>query len=219
MSSNLPANVSSRVAAALEKYSTGMGRLIFALDATASRQPIWDLSAKLQGQLFAEAGKLGGLQIKLVYYRGLNECRASRWTTNMHELANVMTGILCRAGETQINKIIAHVRKENAAQKVNALIFVGDACEEKPSELFDAAAGLGVPLFMFQEGTDPVVEQTFKELVRLTGGAYCRFEPGAEAKLGELLRAVAAFAAGGVKALADMRSEGARKLLGQLRTE
>jgi hypothetical protein len=68
---------------------------------------------------------------------------------------------------------------------------------------------------MFQEGNDPVVEQVLKELARLTGGTHCRFESGAEAKLSELLRAVAAFATGGIAALADQRSEKAKLLLTQ----
>jgi hypothetical protein len=93
------------------------------------------------------AGKLGTLQIQLVYYRGLDECRASRWTSNAHELARIITGISCRAGTTQIGKILAHIRKENAAQKVSTAIFVGDAMEETPSNLYDAAAALGVPFF------------------------------------------------------------------------
>ena len=40
-----------------------------------------------------------------------------------------------------------------------------------------------------------------REIARLTRGAYCRFAPGAGHELGELLRAAAAYAAGGMKAL------------------
>ena len=71
-----------------------------------------------------------------------------------------------------------------------------------------AAAGelglLGVPAFMFQEGDDPIAEQAFREIARLTRGAYCRFDPGAAHQLAELLRAAAAYAAGGMRALADL---------------
>jgi hypothetical protein len=70
--------ISDRVAAFL-KTRTATGRLIFALDATASRQPTWDQAARLQAQMFAEAAKIGGLEVQLIYYRGLNECRASHW--------------------------------------------------------------------------------------------------------------------------------------------
>jgi hypothetical protein len=167
--------------------------------------------------MFSSAGALGMLQIQLVYFRGRDECRASRWTSNANELSRIMTGIGCRAGETQIGRILAHIKKENAIQKVSAAIFIGDAMEEDATALYDAAAGLGVPLFLFQEDDDPTVEQTYRELARLTNGAYCRFEPGAEAKLGELLKAVVAFAVGGLTALADQHSNAARKLLEQLK--
>jgi hypothetical protein len=213
---DLPSRVSKQVSDFLAKQPP-MPRLVFALDATMSREQTWDQACHLQGQMFAEAGKLGTLQIQLVYFRGLDECRASHWTNNAHELARTMTGIGCEGGYTQIGKILAHIRKENAAQKINAAIFCGDAMEEIPGNLYDTARGLGVPLFMFQEGDIPIVETTYREMARLTNGAYCRFEPGAEAKLAELLRAVAAFAVGGVTALADQRSDAARLLLTQMK--
>ena len=81
----------------------------------------------------------------------------------------------------------------------------------------NAALGLGVPLFVFQEGDDRNAEGIFRELVQLTGGAYDQSSPNSARKLGELLRAVAAFATGGLQALADLRSDSARKLLGQMK--
>ena len=72
---------------------------------------------------------------------------------------------------------------------------------------------------MFQEGYDAICEQAFREIARLTGGAYCRFAPGSAHELAELLRAAATYAAGGVKALADLkaRSAGVAKLIEQLK--
>ena len=55
------------------------GRLVFALDATMSRQPTWDSACALQADMFREAASIGGLDIQLVYFRGLSECRASGW--------------------------------------------------------------------------------------------------------------------------------------------
>jgi hypothetical protein len=189
------------------------GRLIFTLDATMSRQPTWDLTARLQAEMFEQAA---GLEIQLVYFRGLDECRASGWTTNPRELANKMSKISCATGETQIGRILSHVKKEHAKQPISAVCFVGDACEEEPGTLYDRTARLP-PLFLFQEGPDVKVEQVFRELARLTKGAYDKFDTGAAQKLGELLRAVAAFAVGGVTALADLRTDSARKLLTQLK--
>jgi len=200
--------------------ATGMrGRLVFALDATASRQDTWDTACKLQAEMFQEVATIGGLDMQLVYYRGLGECRASRWISDPKQLAKTMSQIMCHAGETQIEKVLIHAAKETKLLKVSALVFVGDALEESPDTVLSAASTLGrlgVPAFMFQEGHDRLVEQTFQDIARLTHGAYCRFDPGAARQLAELLRAVAVFAAGGMPALAARHDASAIKLLGHL---
>jgi len=199
------------------------GRLIFALDATMSRQPTWDTACALQADMFREAAGIGGLDIQLVYFRGLNECRASGWVATGDKLAALMNRITCVGGQTQVGKVLAHARKEHAEERVQALVYVGDAMEEKVDDLCAAAGELGLlgaPVFMFQEGYDPVAEQAYREIARLSRGAYCRFDVGAAHELGELLRAVAAYAAGGRKALAALSSRhsgAAQKLLAQLR--
>jgi hypothetical protein len=193
------------------------GRLIFGIDATASRQPTWDMAARLQGEMFAEAARIGGLRVQLVYYRGDNECRASRWTENARELNDLMVRIHCHAGQTQIRKILDHVRKENRIEKVHAAIFIGDACEESPRDLYAAAEGLGTPVFAFQEHDDDEVALVFRQLARITGGAHCQFAQGAVEQLRQLLRAIAVFAAGGRKALSDLNTGAARKRLSQLK--
>jgi len=199
------------------------GRLIFALDATMSRQPTWDSAHRLQADMFREAAAVGGLDIQLVYYRGLAECRASPWVAEAGRLGELMSRIDCRGGHTQIGKVLAHARRENDSRKVAVVVFIGDAMEESLDDLCAAAGELGlrnVKTFMFQEGYDAVCEQAFREIARLTGGAFCRFAPGAAHELAELLRAAAAYAAGGMKALADLetrQSAGAVRLLEQLR--
>src|SRR5439155_24871939 len=106
------------------------GRLIFALDATMSRQPLWDTACRLQADMFREAAAIGGLDVQLVYYRGLSECRASHWVSQAERLGTLMERIECRGGHTQIGKVIAHAKRETQAAKVQALVFVGDAMEE-----------------------------------------------------------------------------------------
>jgi len=200
------------------------GRLIFALDATMSRQPTWDTACALQADMFREAASIGGLDIQLVYFRGLGECRASGWVAGTERLAELMSGIDCRGGHTQIGKVLSHARQEHGKQRVQALVFVGDAMEEAIDDLSQAAGELGllgVPVFMFQEGGDPVAESAYREIARLSRGAYCRFDTGAAHELRELLRAVAAYAAGGIKALTDLsarKAGGARLLLAQLKS-
>ena len=198
----------------------GTGRLIFALDATASRRPTWEMACQLQAQMFEEVRTIGGLSVQLVYYRGLEECRASEWISRPDHLSGLMEKIDCRMGHTQIEKVLAHAGKETRLLKVSALTFVGDAVEENPDELAHEAGELGrlgVPVFLFQEGHDREVERTFREIARLTHGAYSRFDPGAARQLAELLKAVAVFATGGLTALADQHNASAVKLLSQLR--
>lgn len=224
-----PASSKPEIAAFLEQVRSGpanaagaRGRLIFALDATMSRQPTWDTACTLQADMFREAASAGGLDIQLVYFRGLAECGASAWVADSDKLATLMSRIDCRGGHTQIGKVLSHARKEHARQPVQALVFVGDAMEEKIDDLCAAAGELaliGVPVFMFQEGRDPVAESAYREIARLSRGAYFRFDEGAAHELGELLRAVAAYASGGRKALAALvarRSGSAQKLLAQL---
>jgi hypothetical protein len=199
------------------------GRLIFALDATMSRQPTWDTACQLQGEMFREAAAVGGLDVQLVYFRGFNECRASRWVSDGGGLGDLMGRIACQGGHTQIRKVLRHARTEHGKGPVQALVYVGDAMEEAIDDLA-AGAGelglLGVPAFMFHEGGDAIAERAFREIARLTRGAYCRFDLSAAHELAELLRAAAVYAAGGVKALADLsarRGSGAQKLLTQMR--
>jgi hypothetical protein len=213
----LPSARSKQIASFLEKAQAARGRLIFTLDATASRQPTWDQACQLQGEMFTEAAKIGGLEIQLVYYRGAGECRHSGWTANARVLANQMSGITCVTGYTQIGRVLVHIRNEHTQRSVSAAIFVGDAMEEESHALYDAAAGLGVPLFVFQEGADPKVEIVFRKLASLTKGAYAKFDSGAVRELAELLKAAAVFAVGGMAALTDLRTEGARRLLTQLK--
>lgn len=198
------------------------GRLIFALDATMSRQPTWDSACRHQAEMFHQTAAVGGLDVQLVYFRGFRECRASRWVGDPKRLAELMTRIDCRGGHTQIGKVLAHARKEAARRRVHALVYVGDCMEEDIDHLCAEAGKLGllhVPAFMFQEGHEPHAERAFREIARLTGGAWCRFDAGAANQLRELLSAVAVYAAGGRAALENLsaKSGHGRRLLEQLR--
>jgi hypothetical protein len=201
----------------------GRGRLIFAMDATMSRAPTWDMALRLQGDMFRAVKEVGGLDVQLVYFRGLAECRASKWVSDPDALARLMTSVSCHGGLTQIGKVLSHALKESGTRKVNALVYVGDCMEENVDRLCARAgelALLGVPAFLFQEGDDANAERAFREIARLTKGAFCRFDRGSARQLRELLTAVAVYAAGGRKALLALRAQrhgaGARRLLDQL---
>lgn len=187
-------------------YRAGRGRLIFALDATASREPTWDHACRLQGDMFESAAAFGGLDIQLVFYRGYGECKASRWFTTTGELHRAMRQVHCVAGETQIERVLNHTLHEAESAKVGALVLVGDAMEEKADRLCRLAGDLGrlgTPIFLFHEGLDPIALSVFRQMAALSGGAYLPFDLDSIARLKGLLAAVAVYAAGGYQALAS----------------
>jgi hypothetical protein len=213
----------ARLNAVAPVSSSDRGRLIFAMDATMSRQPTWDLALGLQADMFHTVKDVGGLDVQLVYFRGFGETRASKWVSDPDALARLMTGVSCQGGYTQIRKVLMHARRETERNKVNAVVYVGDCMEENVDELCQRAGALGLlgtPMFLFHEGHDQKAERAFKEIARLTRGAYCHFDAGSARQLRQLLAAVAVYAAGGHKALRDYgkatNSDAVVRLLEQL---
>jgi hypothetical protein len=195
-----------KVAATPARASGERGRLIFAMDATASREPTWDTACQIQGQMFSETTALGGLDIQLCYYRGFGEFEATSWLSTPADLLARMTGVRCLGGQTQIERVLRHAIAESKRKKVNALVFVGDCMEEAIDGLCQLAGELGllgVPVFIFHEGYEPIAERAFKQIARLTRGAYCHFDASSAQQLRDLLSAVAIYAAGGRRALQD----------------
>jgi hypothetical protein len=193
-----------KVAMTPAQASGGRGRLMFALDATASREPTWDRACQIQGEMFSETSALGGLEVQMAFYRGFGEFAATPWITNSADLVRRMTGVHCLGGHTQIAKVLRHAISETKKQKVNALVFVGDCIEEDIDGLcaFAGELGmLGVPAFIFQEGDEIGATRGFKQIAKLTKGAHCRFDLSSARQLRDLLSAVAVYAAGGRKAL------------------
>lgn len=183
---------------------------MFGLDATASRQPTWDLACDLQSQMFLEAALLGGLDVQLIYFRGFRECRASRWVDRPADLVKMMTKVQCQAGRTQIERVLHHAISQAKKRGVDALVYVGDCCEEDVDRLGHLAGelgSLGVRAFVFQEGADAKARLAFQNIASLTKGAYCSFSAHSPGELRDLLRAVAAYAAGGVAALENVNAK------------
>ena len=213
--SKLPTSTGPDVAAFLQKVASARppvktsgrrGRLLFAMDATASREPAWDMAAQIQNEMFRETAAVGGLDVQLVYYRGFLELYKSAWQSSEAGLHKLIGKVRCAAGATQILRVLKHAVKENTKNRIQAIVFVGDAVEENVDELAHQAGLLGmqgVPAFMFHEGRDATAATAFKEVARLSGGAYCSFDAGSAHQLKELLGAVAVYAAGGRQALLD----------------
>jgi hypothetical protein len=221
----LPVSSKNDVQNFLSKLATltksgGDARLIFSLDATASRQNTWDVATKLQTEMFLSTQELGGLNVQLCYFRGFGDFYSSSWQSNADELLRTMSGIRCEAGATQIERVLRHSIQENERKKIKCIVYIGDAMEENLDILAQLAGQLGllsIPVFMFQERNDAVAKEAFIEISRLSKGAYSQFDAASIDQLKELLKAVAIFAAGGLKALQKFsdKSEKPVKLLEQ----
>jgi len=199
------------------------GRLIFAMDATASRAPTWDMACRLQGDMFKKTKKIGELHLQLVFFRGYQECKSSPWLTSSDTLVRLMSSVQCLAGRTQIERVLKHALTEARRSEVDALVYVGDAMEEEVDQLGALAGQLKLyqlPMFIFQEGNNPTATQAFKQFAKLSGGAHCQLDYNSAAQLGELLNAAAVYAAGGKKALdefARLAGGQSRSLLEQIK--
>jgi hypothetical protein len=203
----------------IERFVARAPRLLFAIDATASRQPTWDLACELQGEMFRASSRIATLSVQLCYYRGFRDFQSSTWTTSTDELAARMRRVFCEAGTTQIARVLEHALAEHRRLPLRAVVFIGDAVEESAAGLAELAGQCGLrrlPLFLFQEGDDPSVRACFERMAKLSGGARCSFDPGSADVLAELLGAVARYAAGGREALENNPGRGARLLLQQL---
>jgi hypothetical protein len=204
---------------AISRFVERQPRLLFAIDATASRQPTWDTACHLQQEMFRATRDIASLAVQLCYYRGFRDFYATPWLTDSNQLARLMGRVQCEGGYTQIARLLRHAQAEHRKVPVRAAVFIGDAMEESADTLCNMAGECGLmrlPLFLFQEGAEPVVEQTFRTMARLSGGAWARFDAGSAATLAGLLGAVASYAAGGRAALEGCTGEGARLLLEQL---
>lgn len=210
-----------RVAAmpAVRPASGRPGRLVFAVDATASRQPSWDRACSLTGDMFLATSDLGGIAVSLAYWRGHREFAATPFLTDGPELARRMSGVACLGGQTQILRALRYALAETQREKVAAMVLVGDAVEEDVDALCHEAGTLGLrgtPVFCFHEGDNAIAGNAFRQIAKVSGGAYAPFDSSAAGALRDLLRAVAVFAAGGRAALMRLGGPVATRIAGQL---
>ena len=204
----------------ISEFVAKQPRLLFAIDATASRQPTWDRASHVQQEMFLATGKVASLAVQLAYYRGLQTFSASPWLTDSEELRRLLATVQCEGGHTQIARLLRHALAEHRKRAIRALVFIGEAVEESPDTLSNLAGQCGLlklPLFLFQEGREPTVEKTFRTMARLSGGAWARFDSSSAGTLAGLLGAVARYATGGRAALENSSGESARLLLQRLK--
>ncbi|MBS97577.1 MAG: hypothetical protein CMI01_02700 [Oceanospirillaceae bacterium] len=224
-----PVSASTEIDAFIEKArqpvpaSRKQGRLMFALDATASRHPTWDRACDLQAEMFLATRDKANLAVQLCYYRGYREFHYSDWLTQTDQLLREMTSVTCLGGHTQIERVLKHALRESRNAPINALVLVGDCCEESIDPICQLAGELGLrgtPLFCFHEGEDPTGRLVFEQVARLSGGAFARFDLHSAERLRELLGAAAVYATGGLSALEQYsrgKGESLKALTHQLR--
>jgi hypothetical protein len=184
------------------------GRLIFALDATASREATWDQASQLQAEMFLAVQNLDAgqhqLAVQLCYFKGYAGFYRTDWFRDPAPLLKVMGKMRCEAGITKIERVLSHIQTETRQNKVQAAIYIGDCMEENPQRLIQKAGELrllGVPLFIFQEGNEPAARACFQRMAEVSGGAYASFDHHSADQLRDLLKAVAIYAGGGLSAL------------------
>jgi hypothetical protein len=193
----------------LERSSSGStNSLLFALDATASREGTWDLACQVQHEMFEAVGEAGELALQLAFYRGYHELRASKWVIDSRELHRLMSAVRCRSGATQIQRMLDHAYDVSNERPLRTVVFVGDSVEEPIEGILGAAGKLaikGVPVLMFLEGDDGHAEAAFRKVADITHGAFARFDLSSPARLRELLMAAAVFAVSGAEGLARLK--------------
>ena len=203
------------------------GRLIFGLDLTGSREPGLRQARIATAAMFTAIKAIGRIAVKLIYFRGTQECRAGKWHDDPAVLGELMRGLSCEVGNTQIARLLRIALAET--EKISCVVFEGDHCEDDPAELLALARELGkrsIPLFVFHECSDfdersLRAKPVFKRMAEASGGVYCElFKPDSGAALRELLTSVAAFTAAGIEGVRKIRRAAttpeARSLQGRL---
>lgn len=183
------------------------GRLIVALDLTGSRAESLKQAQKATAAMFTAIKAIGAVAVKLIYYRGASECKATAWQDDPAVVSRVMLGLPCVTGNTQIARVLklALAEKEN----VSGVVFIADHSEDSADELLALAKELGkqsMPLFVFHEIVDHdgyalQARPVFERMAKLSGGVYAEFKPDSGSILRELLSTVAAFSMAGHEGL------------------
>jgi hypothetical protein len=174
------------------------GRLVMIIDLTGSREPSLEEARKATAAMIDTIKAVGAIAVKLIYFRGDNECKASPWHDHPDILRHSMQGLSCKTGGTQIARALRVVLAEK--ETVSGVVYIGDCCEDEPEELDALAQALGarsVPLYMFHEIGSLEARPVFRGMAEASKGVYVEFRPDAGKVLREILANVAAFVTAG----------------------
>lgn len=194
-------------------------KLVFAFDATASREVAWETSTALTDALLAALP--GRLDVALAVHGGNEVHTFTRFESDAGELRDLAAGVRCRAGHTKLLDLLARVLE---TEGVDLVLYVGDTFEESPRRARKLAAALAARntrLIILHDASSNNFggEEVFAEMARLTSGAVLPFDAAALPRLRELLAAVAVLAVGGMPLLTARKEAlpGAHLLLEHLK--
>lgn len=182
-------------------------RLVFAIDATASREPAWQAARDTTDALFDALP--GQLDVALAVHGGSRLHTFTGFTADPAGLRGTAAGIECQAGGTQLVEVLARSRD---AGDVKLVVYIGDVFEEDADEAAAVADTLRLRgcrvVILHDRGQAPAYDpsvEVFQDIARRTGGAVLLFDARSKGKLREILEAVATLAVGGVKLLQERR--------------
>ena len=188
--------------------SANRPRLVFAVDATASREPAWTAARQVTDALVKALP--GELDVALAVHGGSRVHTFTAFTANPATLRDRAAGIACEAGTTRLLPILAASLRQQA---VRVVIYVGDVFEESVVEarrLADLMGHQGTKLIVLHDTADPSARrdvEVFWDFAKRTGGCVLPFDASAPGRLRDLLSAVAVYAVGGEKLLRQRRHE------------
>lgn len=197
-------------------------RVMFSIDMTASRQDSIKPAKRLMDALL---GALPGeLELALASFGG-EKVTFSPWTTNPARVREVAAGLRCKAGYTQLLKVLRRVLEIDA---VRCVVHVGDMFEEDAHAAANMAAelaGRGIRVIVlhdtslrgvnFSPEAHDDARAVFQMLAQRTGGVLLPFDITALEELAKLMEALAVLAVGGTEMLKEQEPvmPAARELL------
>lgn len=186
----------------------GRPRLVFGFDATASREPAWEVALSVTDALFAALP--GALDVALAVHGGSRLHTFTPFTNNPNSLRDRAASVRCAAGQTRLLAILSSGLKQPG---VRVIVYIGDVFEESPDRgrrIADLLGQQGTRLIIFHDTSDWQARrdrEMFEDLARRTGGCVLPFDRDAPDRLRDLLAAIAIYAVGGLAMLQDRRGD------------
>lgn len=190
-------------------------RLVFAVDATASRSATWASAQTITDRMFDAIP--GALDVALEVHGGGNVHTFTGFSADLHEFRKRASRVRCTSGHT---RLVDLMQRTLDAGGVRVMSYIGDAFEESADEAFELAdrfKHFGIKAVILADQADVSTMLIFEEIARRTGGAVLDFRSGDLDLMGEVLAGVAALAVGGRGMLESNSSKGSQLLLGCLK--